>query len=229
MFLNKEKLTIVYLTTNGLIFYRAQGNRSLSLSFPKEIVSDQEIKNKQQFVTLLTSFINQHKIAPTDMVILISSDLCLSHDFNPANPKTSGEIQSFIESTPFESVGVLNLNREKLITTVTTNKDFYVSLEEVFSKHGFLVTHIVPWAALTLLGLKNKTGFDQTVVQFIISNYIELKDFNFPHEVKQTPPVATVEKEVVKKKSNKQLYVLVGFFVFLLLILALLLLFRQGA
>ncbi len=226
MFLNREKLALTYLTNNGLTFYSGQDNQSFNLNFPKEVVDEMEIKNKQALIALLEDFIIRNKISSVTMMMLISPQLCFSHDFAYDDPKTLEETQFFVESVPFENTAVIYIDKEKMTTVIVTNKDLYSVVGEMFSKHGSILTNVTPRAVLPNLGLKDAADFDQIVAKFVLNNYAQTKNYNFQYEGKQIATTPVIDTVSVKKKSNKQLYILIGIFMFLGLVLILLVMFR---
>lgn len=229
MFLNKDKLLIVYFSEKGLSFFLHSSQQTLPLSFPETVFGDLEIKDKAQFVNTLESFLKQNKILDLNIIMLLSPELCLSHRFANNNSQLNHDISLFVESVPFEKVASLNLtdiNKQNEIITIATNQEMLTIVAEILGKYNNSLLHVISHQALNILGLpEDKISFDQSVIEFVFDVYPQLKNYSFPLEERVVQPIETATKinpnPTQPKANNFRMILLVSIFVILLLVLGL--------
>lgn len=223
MFLNKDKQALVYLSQNQMIFYSGKNQQPLVLNIPKTLVADMEIKDPTQFITLLDQFLSQNKIENFNLVLLIGPSLSIKQNFAINPNQNTSDIAQFINNVPFDKVASLKLNGTKEIIMLAINEDYYNTVVAILSKHNCQTAHILPWEALQYLGLPvEHRFFDQKVVQLVLNNYHQLKDYSLPLRTHFFQPNQTIKQDLDKpiKPNNQRLFFLLGLFLVLLTILS---------
>jgi len=146
-----SKKIVVFLTQNGLVFYKTKKKESLRLLFPAEITSYQEILNEKKFEELISGFLAQFgEKEKKDVIIILSSNLVYSKVISKTaeKEKTKSE-EEFIRSLPLSKSRVIiktvPMGKDEII--FATNRSFYEFVVDVFTDSGFKVPIV---ASITL-------------------------------------------------------------------------------
>lgn len=146
-----SKKIVVFLTQNGLVFYKVKKKESLRLLFPAEITSYQEILNEKKFEELISGFLAQFsEKEKKDVIIILSSNLVYSKVISKTaeKEKTKSE-EEFIRSLPLAKSRVIiktvPMGKDEII--FATNRSFYEFVVNVFINAGFKVPIV---ASITL-------------------------------------------------------------------------------
>jgi hypothetical protein len=120
----------------------------LVFNFSPEMISDLEIVNSPELITGLRNFIEQNKIKPGPLVIIVAQSVYFEKNYTGQNPPTPEEVDSFIDTVPFSTVSSKLFRVISGFKQVVINRDFYESLKSTFEEMGFQVTAVVPGFAL---------------------------------------------------------------------------------
>jgi len=98
--------TIIFLERDR--FYLCNGGAILSLSFPPQVLPDLDVKDKDTLFNLVTTFIQNNKLEPSQLFFVISEAVCFSKDFPVKDPTdvtgVEANSRAFIDAVPFNSV-----------------------------------------------------------------------------------------------------------------------------
>jgi hypothetical protein len=148
--------TIIYVDREKLSLCAPNHLEPVSYKFPQELVTDLEIVNTQEFNSGLRSFIEQNKIKPGSLVIIVAQNVYFEKNYTGQNPPTQEEVENFIDTIPFSAVSSKLFRMISGFKQVVINRDFYESLKNNFEEIGFQVIAVVPGFAL---GQNAVTGF----------------------------------------------------------------------
>src|SRR5438132_1495064 len=124
---DKPKQTaILYIDKNRFDFYKTSNPTALSLVFPPEMVKDMEIVDTENLKSIVLTFIDQNKLSPVNLILILSENITFSQDF-PASldGKQDEEIHKFLDNIPFEHISFKKVPIEKGVRLVAVNKDYY--------------------------------------------------------------------------------------------------------
>src|SRR3989338_170434 len=117
---SQKQAAILYIEPNRIFFYESTSGL-LQLDLNPEIISDLEVINKENFYNLFKTFIESNGILPATTVVLISPSVSFEKDFVP-NEKLEADIQSFLESVPFENIVSRAIKMDKKTNEVNRKK-----------------------------------------------------------------------------------------------------------
>lgn len=212
---DKMKISVTYLASNRLEFYALYLPAVLTYYFRPEEVFDLEVKNEGVFSFQIQSFIERNKLFPTTLIILLSESICFEKIFPEI---TSGhldiETQKYIENIPFENVSSKFYKMEKGTRLIATNRDFYESVKNAFVKQGFLVTLVLPIAAVGEKYLGK--GLTRELVEYVVEKMEMFKEDSFlVEELPKEGSLLTRERPLYQRR----IFVLAVIFNLLLVIL----------
>src|SRR3989344_3549196 len=127
---SQKQAAILYIEPNRIFFYESTSGL-LQLDLNSEIISDLEVIDKENFYNIFKTFIDSNGILPATTVVLISPSVSFERDFAP-NEKLEADIQSFLESVPFENIVSRAIKMDKeTIPELSSNIDLKVILAKV--------------------------------------------------------------------------------------------------
>lgn len=225
---NVKKLpAILYLDKNGFYFFEDGLPSVVSLAFLATSVRDMDVINGASIMTQVKSFIEQYKIPPGIINIIVSPNITFEKDFVDLTPEALEEkTKNFVDTIPFESVMSKKYPIDKGAKVIGWNEELYLELKMSFEKNSFIVDQVIPYQLL---------GTDQALIQnFNQENAVQLlrridhlKQFTMLTIQKEKPQVtqnSNDKKSTKPKQSKTRLYVMGGIFLILFIILGYMLL-----
>lgn len=215
---------VIYLDKDKLDIYINKSSKILRLGFSAEVARDLEIIDKEKFYSLIKAFIDTYKIPVSNLVIMLAKDLIFDKDFQ--NQETEDkqnleEIQKYLDTIPFETIGIKIIKHEKTTKVIAANRDFYQTIKAGFEKQGFIIESIIP---TVILGNNNKLDATRTLdkesAQFILKklDWLSLNSMPINENVIKEP-----EKNENNPLQNKRLLVMLILFGVLIIIFIVLL------
>jgi len=138
--------TVIFLERDRLYLYN--GGAILSLNFPVNLSYDMDVKDRDAFFNLVTTFIQTSKLEASQIFFVISEAACFSKDFPIKNPADTSEVedasQGFIDAVPFNSVLSKIYKTQAIYRVVATNLDLIDTIVDAFTGKGFGLTALVP-------------------------------------------------------------------------------------
>lgn len=220
---NKKYKGFFYITRNSLVIYSEELPAPLVFPFDKNIVSDYEIVNKEEFVKQLTAFLQQNKVSAAIMSTILGEDVFFEKDIPLLDKEKKDEmIKLFIDTVPFEHVTINTFPTKTGNKLIVTNKDFFDIVDEIATRLGFTVQFVIPAYYFD----KKITTIDTITGKYILDKIPSLKQFTLSGTVeeKQTTPV---QVEISKKQEKSKLPILIGIFLLLLFVLGGVILFAS--
>ena len=208
---SQKQAAILYIEPNRIFFYESTSGL-LQLDLNPEIISDLEVINKENFYNLFKTFIESNGILPATTVVLISPSVSFEKDFVP-NEKLEADIQSFLESVPFENIVSRAIKMDKKTKVVSVNRDIIELIQEGLDRQKFQLAAAVPLSVLQETIPELSSNIDLKV---ILAKVDAIKQYSLLVEEEKRETL-TAKKENPFK--NKRLLILFGIFGLLLLIL----------
>lgn len=202
---------VFYIESNRAFYFEENLASPLSLDLPADIVSDLEVINKKSLDTVIHAFITTYKIAPKNVMILLSTSVTFDKNFPQTTLEREKNIDEFLELVPFENYIAKQAKFPGTIRVVAANKELCETVKNSFVGLGFVVAGAYPLSLSLELFPQLQTNLD---LGFIINKSQELRGFNMMPD--SDAPGNSPKKE---KKDSKHLFVLVGIFAILIVIL----------
>ncbi|QQG41727.1 MAG: hypothetical protein HYV90_00215 [Candidatus Woesebacteria bacterium] len=218
--------TIIFLERDK--FYLYNGGSVLSLNFPAQILPDLDVKNKDALFNLITTFIQNNKIEPSQLFFVISEAVCFSKDFPVKDPTDVTGVQTssqaFIDAVPFNSVLSKIYKTQTVYRVVATNQELVDVVVDAFVHRGFGLTAIVPANIYPEFGALRE--LTDKFAKHIIDTREKAKLSSMVGE-KIAPESHELATSVTKEPKSKLLPYLIGGFVILLVILVIVVVLRR--
>lgn len=214
--------SLLYLQRDKFDYYDQNLAQILPFNFSSELVKDLEIVNPASFHLQIKSFTDNNKIAPSQMMIVLSASVYFEKEF----PETSefhkdNELSKFVDTIPFENCITKIYKIDGSSKLIATNADLYNVVKDAFEEAGFVVETIVP---ICVLGKDVITSelLDVTTAKNILARYDLAKQNSLavPHSGHSKPQDQSVEKN--KKENNKSLIFLLPILFILIIVLVIL-------
>ena len=229
----KNHPIILFLDRSGFSVFQDTVADIAKFNFTPDIVANLDVVNKEQFSTLITTFIQINKIVPSSLALVLSDNIIYEKDIQALNSETQEnidkehkeEIQEFLEDIPFEEVlaKVIKIGVPRI---VAVNKDLVMTIADVFVNKGSVLEATIP-SFMYGPNVNFAAGLTQNNIQAILEGSEILKTGNLLTNQENLNSLADLETEQKnppaggeKKPQNLRLYILVGVFVTLLVILA---------
>jgi len=140
--------TIIHIDRDKLSLCAPYHLEPLVFKFPPELISDLEIVNSPELNNNLRNFVEQNKIKPGPLVIIVAQSVYFEKNYTGQTPPTPEEVENFIDTIPFSTVSSKLFRVISGFKQVVINRDFYESLKNTFEELGFQVIAVVPGFAL---------------------------------------------------------------------------------
>jgi hypothetical protein len=140
--------TIIHIDRDKLSLCAPYHLEPLVFKFPPELVSDLEIVDAPELNNGLRNFIEQYKIKPGLLVIIVAQSVYFEKNYTGQNPPTPEEVENFIDTIPFSTVSSKLFRVISGFKQVVINREFYETLKNSFEEMGFQVIAVVPGFAL---------------------------------------------------------------------------------
>lgn len=234
---------VIYLHRDRFEIFSPIPPRILEFNFVTDLVRDMEIINKDFLLNILKIFIQNNKLSPTNLIIVVANNACFIRDFTrDTTEKTpvektqeiNAQIDEFLEHVPYEEVAGKSLDFQKGIRVFAVNQELYEVLKFAFEQEGFAVDSVIP-AGVFANEIQQLPALTLPGANSIIQNSFMVKKYNFlnnpiqEHQVKQEAheePVEEVQVQEVDqdtppkpKNDHKREIMLGGLFGFLLIVL----------
>lgn len=222
---------ILFIDRNGFSVFQDTLSNIPRFNFTPDIVANLDVVNKEQFTSLIATFIQINKIIPSSLTVILSDTVIYTKSLvNAQNPSSipsdvddqhKEEIQNFLEDIPFEEVLAKVVKINQLSSIVAVNKDLVTTIADVFANKGSAVEAIIP-SFMYGPNVNFTTGLTENNARVILEESGVLKIGNLlTDQQKITSPqgLEIEQKEKEKKPQNLSLYLLIGVFVTLLVIL----------
>lgn len=215
---------IIYLTRLSLFFYSPE--KGIKLDFPEDTVKDLEIINKKQLSDLIQATIDNYKIAPLETIIILSPDTLFEKNIPiEATSEIPEKIKSFIELVPFANVAFKVTRLKEGYKVITANKDFYKTVEDVFTQKGFRVSAVVPLPLLSELKAPTDNELNSDTLQYLFKKYEALKETDLTLDSQENTPQTENADNKPDKKRNIMLLVIIAASFLIILLLSIIFIF----
>lgn len=237
---------ILFIDRSGLNLYQDTLPNIPRFNFTQDIVFNIDVVNKSQFSSLLATFIQINKIAPSSLAIILSDSIIYEKDLadfsqkpiaqvqtaqsalsqgglgvrDGADKEHKEEIQSFIDNVPFEEVLVKVIKTDPVNRIVAVNKDLVMTISDALTNKGSFLEAVIP-AFMYGPGVNFTQGVTMENVQAILGRSEVLRLGNLLTNQEKFIPLTKTEEEPKEKKKPQNLRqnILLGVFAALIIIL----------
>jgi len=247
--LSKSHPIILFIDRFGFSVYQDTLVGIPKFNFTPDLVANLDVINKEQFVTLIVTFMQINKIIPSSLAVILSDNVIFVKDLVAPVQKTvptqglkedSGddkdnkdEVQNFLEDIPFEEVLAKVIKIGNTNRVVAVNKDLVMAIVDAFTSNKSVVEAITPsfifgqnanfTAGLTL---NNARIVLEDIETLKLGNLLtDQEKIVFPQNLESKPesPLADIKPDLTngaKTPQSLRQYILIGVFITLLIILA---------
>jgi len=249
--LSKSHPIILFIDRFGFSVYQDTLTTIPKFNFTQDLVSNLDVVNKVQFVSLVSTFIEINKIVPSSLAVILSDDVIYIKDLagpvqKPVSapaPKTEAtedkehkdEVENFLENIPFEEILARVIKTGNMNRIVAVNRDLAMTIADAFMAKGSTIDSITP-GFMYGQNVNFTKGLTADNLKVILGNVEILRSGNLLTDQEKMiigrdirseleSPAAIVEK----KKQNLTQYILAGIFVILLIVLGVVYFLSQKA
>ena len=225
MFITGPLSTIGYLDRNRIQIFQS-GNASIfSLDLPETAVRDLTVVNRGILQTLLASFLRDHAIRPSPLVLVFSEASYFSQALKGEEREKELQFQQFIDTIPFDTVYSKRYIVDEKELGIVVPKNFSETVQRIGEGEGFRVVAVVPVFALGPMQA-GKRWLDVDMGKYAIKEVDALVRQSMLHTDDASHVSPAINNNFVKDfvRKNQGLTVLVAFFIMLTIILILVLL-----
>lgn len=210
---------ILYLGRFQAVYYLPERNQVFTQVFPNDIVRDLEVVKKDSLNNIIKEFVAKNQLDPRYISILIADEIIFSKNFSSLGQKVKeDEIESFVESIPFEEQSVVKIPNESGTLVAVANKDYFLSFKKSFEIIGFKCEYVLP--AFLFSKISNlKNGQSPQSFEAVIKHMNEFRQYNLNQDDSVITPVEKVLISNEVPKDKKRLFVLGGVFAVLIIVL----------
>lgn len=240
--LSKNHPIILFIDRFGFSVYQDTLTSIPKFSFTPDIVVNLDVINKEQFVSLISTFIQVNKMIPSSLAVILSDNVIYIKDLvNPIqkpapfqglktdlndNKDHDSEVQNFLENVPFEDVLAKVIKVGSVSRIVAVNKDLVMTIIDTFVNKGFTMETITS-GFMYGQSVNFTAGLTLDSVRVILENVEPLRLGNLLTDQEKMIPPENLESELknppadgTKKPQSLRQFILIGVFVTLLVILA---------
>ena len=198
--------TIAFIGRDKIDFHF--GGKILSFPFAPAFVKDLEVVDAEVFKTQLAAFLNKNGISFGTCAILLSEQVCFVSEVISKGLDLDDAQGDFLSTLPFENPVARVLGNK----IVGTNKDLYQAIIDIVGQKGGRVKMISPiFLSKEMFG---KKGLDSAMVDFVTKNEDSYFKATFAYEAPM--PILTRPEVQPKKRSKREIILVIVFGVFLL-------------
>lgn len=208
--MNKKSKLLLLLDRQKLTISGTNLTIPIVLDFPTSIVSDIDIIDFESFNLLLTNLIEASKIAPSEIILIVSPQAYYE------KYTTISQIDSFLETIPFKNLVYKEYSLDNQPRLVAINKNFYEPIVKFFEKNNFNIIAIFPVFLLQFFQITLNT-FNSKEIKNIYKKYKLLE----PYSIISTQDIDKITTTTIHhpKEDNTRTYILLGIFCLLFVIL----------
>jgi hypothetical protein len=234
MFIFNKPDIILYIKKQALYVFRRKNGAADVLEFPKNIVFNMEVLDRERFGELAGSFFAEKKLKKNRALVLLSEEVVFrkiiaQEELGQDDEDNRKKFESFFDEVPFDpqkiSEKVVIIQQGEYLAAV--NKDLFLPITEALEKMGGKATYVVP---AEVFGIKEgQESIDNDEFEKVISSEESLNSFNFLENFEQveTSVSQSGSEEIQNKKEGeltgvKKALVVLGIIILALAILGML-------
>jgi len=207
--------SILYVDKNTISFYAKSGQKPLVLTLEPDVIKDMEIVSQEKFVQSLAFWMDNNKIPPCDVILVLSENVYFEHATQSlaSDGSADNEIETYLGTIPLEQVVSRVLVDDASKRAIALGRDYYDLLLDFLERRYFRVLALLP---ASLLKVKSP---EEIKVDNLIKNLDDYKKFNFLSDFERR----FVSDSFIARNSprdTKHLKIMLGFFGLLLIVLA---------
>lgn len=200
---SKTKQCILFLDRNRFDYFDGTTGQIITMPFPETIISSLDVLSVEGFEQQIKLFIEQNKLLPTNIVVILSSNVLFEKDIVdvPVDQQTA-EVEKFLDIVPFDNLATKLIPLQKGVRISAVNKDLCDSLATGFEKCGFKIESIIPYEELQP-EIMQFTALDGPTLTVIMKKIDSIKNFSFVFDMK-IPAREKAKLQTSDKNSSQQ-------------------------
>lgn len=221
-----KKEDVLYLDRERFDFFDSGSGRILSFPYQPNAISALDVVNQQELENQIKTFIDQYKISPANLVVILSQNVLFEKDLVkiPVDQQTA-EIEKFLDVVPFDALATKLIPIHDGVRISAVNKNLCDGIAQSLEKLSFVIEGIVPYEELQP-EIAQATALDGPTLSVILKKLDSIKSFSFilttkaPQKAKPTgPDQASARKITTEMPSKGRILLLGGVFAILIIVL----------
>lgn len=135
---------VVNVTRDKLVMCTPASPDPLVFTFTPGMIGDMEVTGRVELESGLKTFLSDHKLKPTSLVIILASSIYFEKDYPGPNIPSSADMEDFIDTIPFAVTSSKLFRSGSGFKQIVINRELYESLKKAFEDLGFKVSAVVP-------------------------------------------------------------------------------------
>lgn len=219
--MNFEK-SVIFIDRDKINYYDHNRSSALTFQFTKEFVNDLDVVNSAAFNLQIKSFIDNNKITPSQVMIVLSPHVYFEKEFSQTPEfHQDSELQKFVDTVPFENCSTKIYKLPTGSKLVATNADLYRAVKDAFEQAGFVIESVIP---IFVLG-KDVTvsdNLDVSIARIILERFDLAKQNTLLTNQNSYPKSQNKKDRTDMKSDNHTLILLLPILFVLVLVLIIL-------
>lgn len=221
--LGKTEVILIWLAPSEVYLLEAGKEEHKSMVVPATIVSDMEVKNKDELYSLIKSWLAEHTYSKEEIVWIVDEQLCFSQTFTTEkNEALDTAVVKFLELLPFtDTYSHVYDTVDGGKQVIAINKSLFDAYRQGFAVQGYETKLVIPESRLPADWQKRGpvkelyTEVQAKLAELTKDNLVEQMFFQNEQGVKNI--VEDNKKE--RSQAKSQIKLLLSVFALLLLIL----------
>jgi len=198
---------IVIIDKSGIELYSEALKKGYKIDFLPNSIIDLEVISLDSLIQQISTVIETNKILPGSIVTILTSSVLFQKDFPISEDKKP--INKFLDNIPFENLSSITIPITKTSERIiASNKDFYETIIDIFTKKGFEISGIT--LAPLLLGVTSAENAQSLIMQglkkfeSIKGDQFNQKDKNEKNESHNTEEENTQDNSEAESESTDE-------------------------
>lgn len=204
---NKLISVVGFINQTSIAFFWEKAKSLSIFNFPPGSVVDLEVRKFELLASSFREFLDQAKLAPSQIYLVIAAELVFESGFPAKDPDSAKEeIELFIKSVPFEHVASRVFLEGKGCKVCSINRELYETLQSVLESQENIVAAVAP---ATVLAQYLKSGFNANSARQLLrkADLIRQNSLIYQEEAKEEQ----LQKGSDPRKNKKLLTMLIVF------------------
>ena len=204
---NKLISVVGFINQTSIAIFWEKAKSLTIFNFPPGSVVDLEVRKAELLASSFREFLDQTKLAPSQIYLVIAAELVFETEFPAKDPDLAKEeIELFIKSVPFEHVASRVFLEGKGCKVCAINRELYETLQSALESQENIVAAVAP---ATVLVQYLKSGFNANSARQLLGkvDLIRQNSFIYQEEAKEEQ----LQKGSDPRKNKKLLTMIIVF------------------
>lgn len=194
---------LALLQPASLLVYYPDRDAPAGGEVPPDAVRDMEVQNLEALEEWVLRQVPKDPKGPAQTVIVVGETLCYTLELNGKDEEET--MKYLLRLTPFTNPATTVLTLQNKRYAIATNQDLYEGFVRSLSKSDHAVSLVVPYAALTAVGIQTGEGIGRQTARRVSDALSQLKGSAFSVRMKFPEPGKDTKPTGNNKNGKKKL------------------------